>query len=126
MSTAFTFNKRERLHRKKLIDKLFIKGRSFMTFPLRVQYLLVERVDDVAVQILVSVPKKRFKRAVDRNLLKRRIKEAYRLNKQTLLIEIAEDKTLLIACIYSANEILPYEVIAKAMTKGIEKLKRVT
>ncbi|HLW08318.1 MAG TPA: ribonuclease P protein component [Marinilabiliaceae bacterium] len=126
MSTAFTFNKRERLHRKKLIDKLFIKGRSFMTFPLRDQYLLVERVDDVAVQILVSVPKKRFKRAVDRNLLKRRIKEAYRLNKQTLLIEIAEDKTLLIACIYSANEILPYEVIAKAMTKGIEKLKRVT
>ncbi len=114
------------MHRKKLIDKLFIKGKSFMAFPLRVQYLLVERVDDVSVQILVSVPKKRFKRAVDRNLLKRRIKEAYRLNKQTLLLEIAEDKTLLIVCIYSTNEILPYEVIAKAMTKGIGKLKVVT
>src|SRR5690554_318073 len=125
MSTTLTFSKNERLSRKKLVDTLFIKGKSLMVFPLRVQYLLVDKIDNVAVQILVSVPKKRFKRAVDRNLIKRRIKEAYRLNKQTLLTEVPEDKTLLIACIYSNNEIFAYEVIEKAMLKGIEKLKGV-
>lgn len=125
MSTSLTFSKNERLSRKKLVDTLFIKGKSLMAFPLRVQYLLVDKIDNVAVQILVSVPKKRFKRAVDRNLIKRRIKEAYRLNKQTLLTAVPEDKTLLIACIYSNNEIFAYEVIEKAMLKGIEKLKGV-
>lgn len=125
MSTTYTFNKSERLRRKKLVDKLFVKGKSLMAFPLRLQYMLVDRLDDVAVQVLFSVPKKRFKRAVDRNLLKRRIKEAYRLNKQPLTDQVSEDKTLLIACIYSNNEILTYEIIKKAMIKGVEKLKAV-
>ena len=125
MTTAYTFSKNERLRRKKMVDKLFVKGKSLMAFPLRIQYMLVDKLDDAAVQILISVPKKRFKRAVDRNLIKRRIKEAYRLNKQTLLTEVPEDKTLLIACIYSNNEIFAYEVIEKAMLKGIGKLKGV-
>ena len=125
MSTEYTFKKNERLRRKKMVDKLFLKGKSLMAFPLRIQYMLEDKQDDAAVQILVSVPKKRFKRAVDRNLLKRRIKEAYRLNKQSLICQIADDKTLVIACIYSSNEILNYEVIQNALIKGMGKLKEV-
>ena len=78
----YTFKKEERLCNKKLIDKLFHNGSSFLCYPYRVSWLAVAEVVEFPVQVLIAVPKKRYKRAIDRNLLKRRIREAYRLNKQ--------------------------------------------
>ena len=69
-------------------------------------------------QILISVPKRNFKRAVDRNLLKRRIREAYRLNKSILV----DNEKLLIAYIYTAKEILAYAEIEKKLVAGLVKL----
>ena len=76
-----TLHKSERLDKKKVIDKMFSGGaRSFSVFPLRVVYLPVEELE-APVSILVSVSKRRFKRAVKRNRVKRQIREAYRKNK---------------------------------------------
>ena len=122
MPPLFTLKKNERLCRKKLIAELFPKGKSFMSFPLRVQYLMVPRQDEAAAQLLISVPKKRFKRAVKRNLLKRRIRESYRLHKHQLYASVPSHQTLLIAYIYTDNKIHDFRTIEKAVEKSINKL----
>lgn len=77
-----TLCKAERLYSKIVIEKMFAGGasRSFSVFPLRAVYMSVDR-QEVPASILISVPKKRFKRAVKRNRVKRQIREAYRKNK---------------------------------------------
>ena len=89
----YTFSKAERLCSKKLIERLFSGGnRSFPAFPLRVVYMpLPDDRSKTDVSILISVPKKRFKHAVDRNRVKRQVREAYRLNKH-ILIDALHDR----------------------------------
>lgn len=83
----YTLGKSERLCSKKLIERLFAGGnKSFPAFPMRVVYMpLGAEEEGTEVSILISVPKKRFKRAVKRNLVKRQVREAYRRNKYILL-----------------------------------------
>ena len=83
----YTLGKSERLCSKKLVERLFAGGnKSFPAFPMRVVYMSLDAEEEGAeVSILVSVPKKRFKRAVKRNLVKRQVREAYRRNKYILL-----------------------------------------
>lgn len=76
--------KSERLHSEKLIKELFSEGSSFFLYPFKVVYYQKEGNDLKASAVVFSIPKKRIKKAHDRNLLKRRIKEAYRLNKHIL------------------------------------------
>ena len=87
----YTLGKSERLCSKKLIERLFAGGnKSFPAFPLRVLYMpLTEEEMAADVSILVSVPKKRFKRAVKRNRVKRQVREAYRRNKHILTEALA-------------------------------------
>lgn len=119
--------KPERLNKKKIIEKMFAGGsRSFSIFPLRVVWLPVEELD-VQVSILISVSKRRFKRAVKRNRIKRQIREAYRLNKQILLAPLTEkNRRLAIAFIYLADELmnsaLVEEKIKAALTRIVEKI----
>lgn len=88
---SHTFSKAERLCSKKLIERLFGgEGKSFPAFPLRVVYMPFTEEEMAAdVSILVSVPKKRFKRAVKRNRVKRQVREAYRRNKHILTEALA-------------------------------------
>ncbi len=90
---SLTFNKNERLCRKILIDRLFAGGsKSILAFPIRMVYLPVEKESTPEpVSILISVPKKRFRRAVKRNRVKRQIREAYRHNKSILVNKIEEN-----------------------------------
>jgi ribonuclease P protein component len=113
------FSKRERLCSKKLIDTLFGPGRShaMTAFPLKVVYRLVDNVTETTasagavtetnVQVLISVPKKHFKRAVKRNRVKRQVREAYRKHKSYVTLRVKEltDKQLLIAFIWLSNEL---------------------
>lgn len=109
--------KAERLHSKTIIDQMFTGGvsKSFSIFPLRVVYMSVPAQDESA-SILISVSKKRFKRAVKRNRVKRQVREAYRKNKHDLLSTLSEQgQRLAIAFIYLSNELVPSALIEERM-----------
>jgi len=107
------------------IDLLFASSHSFKNFPLRVLYEKKSpRTSKVGVSILISVPKKRFKKATDRNHVKRLIREAYRLNKSILLPSQKEaDYDLLVAFIYLGEEIFDFSILQQKMQKALETLK---
>ncbi len=120
----YTFKKEERLCNKRLIDGLFHNGSSFLCYPFKVSWLLTAEPQPFAAQVLFSVSKRRFKHAVDRNLIKRRMREAYRLNKQLLLYDVltSTDKKIVFSLGYIGKEIVPYELIEKKMLKLLSQL----
>ena len=114
-----TFQKHERLNQKKLIALLFQKGKSFFSHPLATKYLPQE--DDLGYhQILISVPKKKLKKAYQRNLVKRRIREAYRQNKSLVSFQ----RHWLIAYIYSSEDILTYKEIEDKLKDSLLRLSK--
>ena len=120
----YTFCKEERLCRKGGFEELLSSGYSFVSYPLRVVIRLYPREEkDFPARIAVSVSKRRFKRAVKRNRVKRLIREAYRLNKNVLYSSIPENKTMDILFIYLHDEIFEYGKIEKAITGAIKKIR---
>jgi ribonuclease P protein component len=119
----FSFAKSEHLCGEKRIAHLFTKGEAFMAYPLRVVFVLEEKKEAELVSVMVSVPKKRFKRAVKRNLLKRRMREAYRLNKPALLEKLeAKQLQLHVAFNYVSNDLLDFEKIDRKMKIALQKI----
>ena len=118
-----SFSKQEHLCGEKRITRLFTQGDAFIAYPLRVVYLLENKIDREVSSVLLSVPKKRFKRAVKRNRLKRLMREAYRLNKQ-VLVEKLEERNLQIhiAFNYVSDDELDYATIEKKMKLSLQKL----
>ncbi len=115
---TFSLTKPERLSQKKLIQELFDKGSSFYLYPFKI-LVLPQTNPTVAIhQLLISVPKSIFKRAVDRNKIKRRIREGYRLNKSIL----PQDKKFSFAYIYTAKEILPSAQIHEKIILSFKKI----
>jgi ribonuclease P protein component len=123
MTHQNSFSKPEHLCGEKRITRLFTQGDAFIAYPLRVVYIIEPVRDNVPSSVLVSVPKKRFKRAVKRNRLKRLMREAYRLNKLTL-IEKLEEKQLQIhiAFNYVSDDELDFATVEKKMKLSLEKL----
>ena len=107
-----TFPKQERLNSKKKIEKLFDKGTSKRAGCINMVYLITDQESDVPVKVMFSVPKRQFRRAVDRNLLRRRMREAYRLNKMDFT-EVCkkENKTFTGAFIYTGKSLEGYAII---------------
>ena len=104
--TKNTFTKQERLTGKTAIDCLFSSGKSFFYYPFRITYLIKEEgtKQEYPCRVLMNVPKRLHKTAVARNFIKRRIKEAYRLQKNDFYAELGEVK-LELAILYSAKEV---------------------
>ena len=102
-----TFHKTERLNSVILIEKLFAGGsKSLTAFPMRIVYMPVEGDELPVLSVLISVPKKRFKRAVKRNRVKRQIREAYRKNKALLTEPLkAANRKAAVAFIWLDNEL---------------------
>ena len=128
--------KSERLCSRKLIDILFGAGGShaMTAFPLKAVYRLVESnsvslaseddVDESKVQVLVSVPKKHFKRAVKRNRVKRQVREAYRKHKSfvTLRVNGQSDKQLLIAFIWLSDELADSVMVEQRVSNLLQRI----
>lgn len=122
------FPKSERLHKKKAFAYLFEHGHSIRVGVLSCFYSfgVPEELVDAPVSAAFTVSKRKFKHAVSRNKLKRRMKEAYRLNKSPLLAEIEElaDQRLMMLFVYQPRHPLPFQVIEKATIKIIRRLQR--
>ena len=115
-----TFSKSERLSGKVLIDKLIESGASFNISPFRGTWRIVD-VSESNVQVLISVPKRIYKRAVDRNLLKRRIRESYRKNK-TELCSSMENKNMHFMLIYTSKSMLEYKELEEKTKEVLIRL----
>lgn len=127
MMAAPTFRKQERIVSGRLIETLFgkVSSQSLAAYPLRAVYMQTEHQEGHApVQILISVPKKRFKHAVDRNRVKRQVREAYRRNKQLLSDSVVEGKELLIAFIWLSDRHCPSEEVEKRVVSILQRIAK--
>lgn len=120
----YGFPKRERLYGLKTVEKLYTEGDAFVAFPFRIVCLNNDEIGETEpVRVMVSVAKKRYKHAVDRNRIKRLIREAYRLNK-AMICDFAADNELHLhlAFQYISNEIMPFDEMDARMKKALNKL----
>lgn len=113
----FSLGSDKRLKSQKKIDRLFTEGKRIQKFPLRAVFF-AEEIENPKFQVAVSVPKKLVKKASNRNLIKRRMREAFRLNQHQLNCS----QHLEIMFIYSTNELLDYSKIEKSMKVLIDSL----
>lgn len=118
------FSKKEHLTGETRIKKLLSEGDSFVVYPLRIVFtkrLAVQK--EANVRVLFSVPKKRFKHAVDRNKIKRQLRESYRKNKSTLFENINNNnKALDIAVLYISNDFYRFESLNKKTREALTKI----
>jgi len=105
----FTFHSKERLKSQKIIEKLFLQGKSITVFPLKLLYLETPHWDGSEIKTAVSVSKRNFKKAVDRNHIKRLLREAYRLNKAEYFNNIATSYALMI--LYIGKDTTDFESV---------------
>ena len=117
----FRFPQKEKLKSKKTIDFLFSSGKTISKFPLLLFYQFEPTEGLPSCKMTVAVSKKKYKRAVDRNLIKRRIKESYRLQKYEL-IDRLEGHDLNLIFVYTGKEILSFDKIFSAIKKLIKNL----
>ncbi len=124
MARQFTLGKNERLKSRKQIDQLFSGGQSFSVTPLKTYYLITPGVVS-AMQMGVGVGAKNFKKAVDRNRIKRLVREAWRLQKNDLKEKIA-DKSIQINVflIYTSKEQMPFQDISKSIAVILDKISK--
>jgi ribonuclease P protein component len=119
-----TFSAEERIKSRKVLEAVYENGEQIIVPPFRLRYLRYDFEDGAAVQFAVSVPKRKVKSAVKRNKVKRRIKEAYRLNKADLLSQIKDpSQGLALFLIYIGKEDPAYTVIEERMKKLLNKLQ---
>lgn len=119
----YKLNKDEKLCSRTAVNRLFDEGKSLMAFPLRAAYRL-RPAGDHPVQFLISIPKKRIRKAVGRVTLRRRTREAYRLNRRHLLTPVLEQQGVGvdIAFVYLDNTLAPYSVINEKMTNLLTRI----
>lgn len=127
INKVYTFAKKEHLCRQTLIERLFSgQGETFMVWPIRMICLLVDKKceSDAAIQVMVSVSKRYFKHAVDRNRVKRQLRESFRLNRQEVMawLEQYPQKQLLVAFVWQDEKIHDSAVVKKAMVKLLGQL----
>lgn len=120
----FSLPKTERLKSTKTIAEVFAKNQHVFLYPFKVLFLTKSSLSQERPKVLFSVSKRNFKRAVDRNWIKRRIKEAYRLNKYILANENLGFKLNCIAFIYVAKNKISFSEQEIKMKKVLEKLKK--
>ena len=122
MSGSNTFSKKERLCSSTLIDRLFSEGnRQISVFPVRLVWLLADDIE--GVQVLISAPKRNFHHAVDRNRIKRQIREFYRTGSSSLKGTVAlKGKGLALAFLFNDNKLWESDKLDQRLSQAMEKL----
>lgn len=119
MEKRFTYPKKEKLKSHSAITQLFTEGKSVSKYPLRLVYLPIEDAEAVTLQMGVSVSKKYFKKAVDRNYFKRVLRETYRLNKHIITEKLSRPYAIMF--FYQTKDRLPYAEIEEKTRQLFEK-----
>ena len=115
----FTFNKKQKLKGEKLIAQLFAEGQSVAAYPLRLVYLKTTFEDHVKMKVGVSVSKRNFKNAVDRNRIKRLMREAYRLQNEVYFNNFSDSYALMI--LYIGKDGTDFETVTSKMKQLLDK-----
>lgn len=119
----FTFSKNEKLCSQKDIQKLFQEGNSFLVYPYRILWLKTKNSETPHCHVLISVSKRNFKHAVTRNLIKRRIREAYRLNKSILLEHLTKNHTnISLAIVYVGMKVEDFNLFQNKIIVSLKRL----
>ena len=118
----YSFKKEEKLSSKKLTQELFSKGSSFYSYPFVIRFLQSPVENQSQHALLISVSKRNFKHAVTRNVIKRKVSEAYRLNKQLLKPLIEKDQVLNIGLIFTAKKELNFDLIENKLKLVLKRL----
>lgn len=118
----YTLETKHRLRSNLAIARLFDQGKNFFKFPLRVRYLLMDSGGDPGISCAFVVPKRSFKKAVDRNQIKRHMREAFRLNKHVILDKMMPGEKIEMIWIYADRRILPSRIFAKAALQIFNRL----
>jgi ribonuclease P protein component len=120
----YFFKKEERLCSLKQIERLYSQGSSFAFYPFRIVSILPDESLSYPAQVVFTVPKRKFKRAVDRNYLKRLMREVYRKYKEDILYPhlIEKNLQLHLMIIYTGNEIITAENLEKKLNLALNRL----
>lgn len=120
----YFFKKEERLCNRRLLNQLYHEGSSFLLYPFRVTFFPAYQLPYPS-QVVISAPKKRFKRAVDRNIIKRRMREAYRLQKATYLYNFLDQHgvQVLLSLQYIGKEINDFDFMFLRMKNALIKFQ---
>ena len=117
LMAKYTLQKKEILSGKKQISELFASETSLFHYPFKVFYKIIRRPDpkDSGILFSVSVPKRNFKKAHDRNLIKRRIRESFRLNKNEFISLVNHEDQMVMMLVFIGNKMETYQIIDRAM-----------
>lgn len=121
----YTLRKNERLCSKRIIEQLFAKGERFVVYPFSVYWCVCDNdsIPDTQVQVLIGTSKRKFKKAVDRNRVKRLIRECYRLNKYKLYDVLSvKDKKIALSINYIHDKIKDYGSLEEKYVKMLNTL----
>ncbi len=120
-----TFHKQERLCNHNQVNTIFTQGRHFTIYPIKINWMIGAADQPVPAQVVVQIQRKHIRHAVKRNLMKRRIREAYRKHKGILYDHLErQDGKLNIALIYYGNSILPYRELEPIIILILQRLIR--
>lgn len=124
MASTYSYNKTEKLKSRKTLNELFTKGKSFSVFPVKLFYTIAE--NDQAIKAGVGVSARNFKKAVDRNRIKRLLRECYRLNKLSLHTTVAaKQKGVSVFFLYVGKELPEYAILNEKMQAALTKLEEI-
>jgi len=125
ITQRFTLGKGERLKSRKLIERVFREGQHFSVYPFRISWIVIGSVE--GVQAGFGASSRNFKKAVDRNRIKRLMREAYRLQKHTLVGELAgKNRSLAVFFIYTGKELPDYGAVSEKIGVALQRLIKET
>lgn len=125
MAGAYSYQQTEKLKSRKTLNRLFTGGKSFSVFPVKLFYLLPEAQTN-PVKAGVGVSARNFSKAVDRNRIKRLLREVYRLNKTTLHTVVhAKGKNVAVFFLYTGKEMPDYQLLDEKMKIALTKLEEI-